>query len=126
MGSSTAILIVDDSKFMRDYTHKSLKTRGYTHIIEAIDGKNALDVLMEHKVDLIISKLKLPKVNGLELLRALSNHSTLKHIPFVVLTPDTTNDGFIKAMKIGATDYIKKPFTSTDIDLKIKSVMQKS
>ncbi|MBU1343338.1 MAG: response regulator [Proteobacteria bacterium] len=124
MDASSAILIVDASDFMRDYMHKSLKNKGYDHILEAVDGKDALDALMEHKVDLILSELNMPKVNGLELLRAISNHSALKHIPFVVLVSDLSDETYKEAMKIGAADYIKKPFTPAEIDNKIKSIMK--
>ena len=120
------ILIVDASKFMREYIHKSLKRSGYTRLFTAVDGKDALDSLMEHKIDLIISELNMPKVNGLELLKALLNHSTLKHIPFMISTKDTSNELFQEAMKIGATEYIKKPFTSKEIDFKIKKIINRS
>ncbi len=121
MDSSTVVLIADSSTYMRDYIHKSLKDHGYTHIFEAVDGKDAIDKLMEHKVDLIISELDMPKVNGLELLKALSDHSTLKSIPIMVLKSDKTSAMFKEAQKIGFTDYIEKPFTPSELDTKIKS-----
>jgi len=122
--SSIAILIVSASKYMRDYMHKSLKNCGYSSIIEAVDGKDALDALMEHKVDLIISELDMPKVSGLDLLKATSNHSGLKHIPFIVLVSDISNETCKEAIKIGVADYIKKPFTPKEIDNKIKAIIK--
>ena len=122
MDHSSLILIVGASKYMRDYIQKSLKIQGYNEIIEAVDGKDAIDALMEYKVDLIISELQMPKVSGLDLLKAMSNHSTLKNIPCIILTSDISDDSFKEAMKTGAVDYIKKPFTSSELDIKIKSV----
>lgn len=122
MDANAAILIVNDSEYMRDYMKKALKHQGYHDVIDAVDGKDALDMLMEYKVDVILSELKLPKVSGLDLLRALSNHSTLKRIPCIILTDNTSDDGFKEAMETGAADYIKKPFTSSELHLKIKSV----
>ncbi len=122
MDSSSVILIVDASKFMRDYIHKSLKNKGYNNIIEAVDGKNALDTLMEYKVDLVISELNMPKVNGLELIKALSNHSELKHIPVMVIKSDDSIEMFEQSLKFGVKDYIEKPFTPSEIDLKIKGL----
>jgi two-component system chemotaxis response regulator CheY len=121
MDNNAVILIVDASEYMRDYTQKALKHQGYNDVIEAVDGKNALDVLMEYKVDLIISELQMPKVSGLDLLKAMSNHSTLKSIPCIISTSDISSDSFKDAMEIGA-DYIKKPFTSSELDSKIKSI----
>ena len=123
MSSSLAILIVDNSGYMRTFMQKSLKSHGYENIVAAIDGKNALDLLMEHKIDLILSSLNLAKVNGLELIRALKNHSGLKHIPFIVVTTDISKDIFKEAMKTGAAGYIIKPYTPTDLADIIESVM---
>ena len=123
MSSSLAILIVDNSGYMRTFMQKSLKSHGYENIVEAIDGNNALDLLMEHKIDLILSSLNLAKVNGLELIRALKNHSGLKHIPFIVVTTDISKDIFKEAMKSGAAGYIIKPYTPTDLANIIESVM---
>ncbi|MCP3920999.1 MAG: response regulator [Desulfobacterales bacterium] len=123
MSSSLAILIVDNSAYLRKLMQKSLKSHGYDNIIEAIDGKNALDALMEHKIDLILSSLNLAKVNGLELIKALKDHSGLKHIPFIAVTSDTSNEIFKETMKNGAAGYIIKPYTPTDLANKIESII---
>ncbi|MFH2059968.1 MAG: response regulator [Pseudomonadota bacterium] len=124
MTSSFVILIVDDSNSLRDLIRKTLESAGFDNLLEAVDGKDALDVLMEHKVDLIISDINMPKVNGIELLKAILNHSALKRIPFIVLTSKTEDETFKKVMEIGAADFIKKPFTKEDLVMKIKSIIQ--
>ena len=124
MNASFVILIVDDSDSLRNLIRKSLESAGFTNLLEAVDGKDALDVLMEHKVDLIISDINMPKVNGFELLRALKNHSSLKTIPFIILTSETENETYKEAIKTGATDFIKKPFTKEDLIVKIKSIIE--
>lgn len=124
MDTNAAILVVNDSQPMRDYIKKSLRHRGYHDPIEAVDGKDALDKLMEYNVDLILTRVQMPKVSGIDLIKALSGHSALKHIPCMVLTSDTSDHGFQQAMEAGAVDFIKKPFTSSELDLKIKAVGQ--
>ncbi len=123
MNSSYAILIVDDSASMRNIMRKSLEASGYSEIIEAVDGKDALDMLSINKIDLVISDLNMPKVNGLDLLKAILNHSVFKSIPFMVLTSETDDETFKKAMQMGATDFIKKPFSQEELAIKIKSVI---
>ncbi len=123
MSSSLAILIVDNSGYMRELMKKSLNSHGYDTIVEAIDGKNALDALMEHKIDLILSSLNLAKVNGLELIKALKNHSGLKHIPFIVVTSDVSKEIFKETMRNGAAGYIVKPFTPETLVEKIESIL---
>ncbi len=123
MDSSYAILIVDDSSTLRNLIRKSLESAGYNNIIEAINGKAALNVLSQNKIDLIISDLIMPELNGLELLRALIDKPDYQSIPFIVLTSETSNETFKEVMKTGATDFIKKPFTSEDLINKIKSII---
>ncbi len=124
MNSPYTILVVDDTPSMRSIMKKSLQASGYTNIIEAVDGKDAIDVLSISKIDLIISDLNMPKVNGLDLLKACLNHSVFKSIPFMVLTSDTNDETFKKAMQMGATDFIKKPFSQEELAEKIKSVIE--
>ncbi|MFH2092884.1 MAG: response regulator [Pseudomonadota bacterium] len=124
MASSFVILIVDDSASLRNLIRKSLESAGFDNLLEAVDGKDALDIMMEHKVDLIISDINMPKVNGIELLRAVLNHPTLKKIPFIVLTSQTQEETFKEMMQMGATDFIKKPFTKEDLIIKIKSIIE--
>ncbi len=123
MSSAITILIVDNSGYLRKLMQKALKSRGYTNIVEAVDGKNALDALMEHKIDIILSSLNLAKVSGLELIKALKDHSGLKHIPFIVVTSDISKENFKEIMKNGAAGYIKKPYTPTELTDIIESVI---
>lgn len=124
MGESLSILIVDDSDMLRNLIRSTLESAGFGSTLEAVDGKDALDVLMQHKVDLIISDLNMPKVNGLELLKALLRNPVLKKIPFIVLTSETGDETFKEVMKIGAADFIKKPFTKEGLIVKIKSIIE--
>ncbi len=124
MSSSHSILIVDDSASMRNIMKKFLEASGYTQIIEAVDGKDAIDMLSINKINLIISNLYMPKVNGLDLLKATLNHSVFKSIPFVVLTSEAEDETFKKAMQMGATDFIITPFSQEELAVKIKSVIK--
>ncbi|MCP3874143.1 MAG: response regulator [Desulfobacteraceae bacterium] len=124
MDTSFVILIVDDSNTLRNLIRKSLESSGFNNIMEAVDGKDALDSLLQHKIDLIISDINMPKVNGVELLKAVLNHSALKKIPFVVLTSETEDETFKKIMQMGATDFIKKPFSKQDLITKIQSIIE--
>ncbi len=124
MSSSCSILIVDNSKSIRYFLRKSLGGQGFADVIEAGNGKDALDILMENKVDLIISGLDMPKVSGMDLLKAMLNHSSLKNIPFMVRTSDTSNENFKEAMEIGAIDFITPSFTPEQIALKIKAIIK--
>ena len=124
MNSDVNILIVDDSAYLRKLIHNSLADYGFKQLLEACDGKEALDKMMEHEVNLIISGIHMAKVNGLELLRAIRNHSGLKQIPFIVLTSEPQGDMFRAVMQAGATGYLKKPFNDQDLIAKIESILE--
>ncbi len=123
MGSSFVILLVDDSKSLRSLIRKALESAGFDNLMEADDGKKALDILSANPVDLIISDINMPRINGIELLKSVLKNPFLKKIPFIVLTSETHNKTFKEAMQIGATDFIKKPFTRDDLITKIKSII---
>ena len=124
MNDSYVILVVDDSAAMRNLIKNALNASGFTTVVEAGDGKEAIDMLSITPVNLIISDLNMPKVNGLELLNAVLNHPVFKSIPFIVLTSETHDETFKQAMKLGAADFIKKPFGPEELAVKIKSIIE--
>lgn len=123
MPLSSAILIADNSGMLRSMIKRILHSAGFTRIFEAADGKQVLDLLMEQKVDLIISGINMPKVNGIELLSALKNHSSLKVIPFIALLSDTQGQTYDDLMAAKPDGFIKKPFTNEDLINKVNSIL---
>ncbi|MBI9088620.1 MAG: response regulator [Desulfobacterium sp.] len=102
---------------------RALHSAGFTSTLEAEDGKQVLDLLMEQKVDLIISGINMPKVNGIELLRALKNHYSLKVIPFIALLSDTQGQTYDSLMAAKPDGFIKKPFTNEELTNKVNSIL---
>lgn len=119
-----SVLVVEDSNSIRQLICSTLKKHGFQRVFEAVDGKDALDKAGIQPPDLIISDLNMPRVNGFEFLKAVLGHSVLKTIPFVVLTSETDDETFKQTMKMGAADFIKKPFTETDFMIKIRSIVE--
>jgi two-component system chemotaxis response regulator CheY len=114
------ILTVDDSKTMRDMLSFTLKGSGH-EVMEADDGVNALSVLGNTKVDLIITDVNMPNMTGLELIKELRAHPVHKATPILVLT--TESDAGIKneGRAVGATGWVVKPFSPE----KLLQVVQK-
>ncbi len=123
MPLSSAILIADNSGMLRSMIKRTLHSAGFINTFEAADGKQVLDLLMEQKVDLIISGINMPKVNGIELLNALKNHSSLKVIPFIALLSDTQGKTYDDLMAAKPDGFIKKPFTTEDLTNKVNSIL---
>ncbi len=114
------IMAVDDSKTMRDMLSFTLKSSGH-EVMEADDGVNALSVLGNTKVDLIITDVNMPNMTGLELIKKLRGHPVHKATPILVLTTESNADIKSEGRAAGATGWIVKPFSPE----KLLQVVQK-
>jgi two-component system chemotaxis response regulator CheY len=121
---SMPVLIVDDFSTMRRIIKTSLNQIGFSNIIEADDGKNALAKLQSQPVKLIISDWNMPNMMGIDLLRACKADANLKDIPFVMVTAEGCKDNVLEAVKNGVANYIVKPFTAETLQQKLKGVFK--
>lgn len=117
---SKRALTVDDSKTMRDMVTFTLKGAGYD-VIEAEDGKHALTVLNGSKVDVIITDLNMPNMNGIDLIKALRADNNYKFTPILMLTTEADDTKKQEGKAVGATGWIVKPFNPE----KLVQVVQK-
>ena len=110
------ILIAEDSVATRRMLEKLLTAVGY-QVIVCRDGKEAIDKLEQSQrvIDLIISDVEMPKVNGFELLQKVRSNDTLKDVPVVMATSRTGDRHRQQAMKLGATDYLGKPIQPQEL-----------
>jgi two-component system chemotaxis response regulator CheY len=119
------ILVVDDFSTMRRIVKNILRQLNYANITEADDGSTALEVLQREKVDLVVSDWNMPKMTGLELLKAVRADDALKHIPFLMVTAEAQQENIIEAVKSGVSNYIVKPFTAETLSQKINQIFSK-
>jgi two-component system, chemotaxis family, chemotaxis protein CheY len=106
---SKRILTVDDSRTMREMVAMTLRGAGF-HVIQADDGVNALKVLADNEVDIIITDLNMPNMDGLQLVRALRAKPEFKGTPILFLTTRNTDSDKQQGRAAGATGWITKPF----------------
>ncbi len=111
---ATTILIVDDEANLRKTMAEILRARGY-NILEADDGTTAVEVLREARPDLIFSDWKMPKMGGEEFLQYLHSHPPLATIPVIVITAYGSSHSAIEAVRLGAYDFVTKPFDLDEI-----------
>ncbi len=112
--SHIRILVVDDEELVREFLKEALTRRSYqVHIAE--DGKKAKTILKEESYDLILTDLKMPGVSGLDLLRFVKAHHPETQV--IMMTAYGTIENAVEAMRLGAFEYITKPFTSGEIEL---------
>ncbi len=116
------ILVVDDEESMRDVLRRMLSSEGY-HVSQAENGKKALALLAKERFDYILSDIRMPVMGGIELLREI----TARGIPGTVIMMSAfgTVETAVEAMKLGAYDYISKPFMSDEILLTLRKARER-
>ena len=129
--TNTKFLIVDDFSTMRKIIKKVLDEIGYTNTVEAVDGKNALDVLAAsiksgNPVQFIISDWNMPNMQGIDLLRACKDNPEYKALPFMLVTAESEQAQIIEAAKAGVSEYVVKPFNAATLKAKIERVYAKN
>jgi len=110
---SYSILIVDDSMPMRTVLKRSLSAAGYggARILEAANGREALEIMETDWVDLIMTDYNMPEMNGLSFLKEVKTRALFKDIPVVVISTEGNESKIKEFMDTGASGYITKPFT---------------
>jgi two-component system, chemotaxis family, chemotaxis protein CheY len=120
--TSMKVLVVDDFATMRRIVKGVLKQLGFSNIVEAEDGAAALDALKKEKVGLIVSDWNMPKMTGMDLLKAVRSDEGLKETPFIMVTAEGQKENVIEAVKAGVSNYIVKPFTPETFSEKLEKV----
>ncbi|HTW44906.1 MAG TPA: response regulator [Acidobacteriaceae bacterium] len=115
--SEIAALIVDDSSVMRKIVERALRQAGLaiTEVYEASSGVEALDVLRQKRVDLVLSDINMPNMDGLEFLRQMRAQQLAPDVPVVMITTEGSEDHVREAIVAGAQGYIRKPFTAEQV-----------
>jgi two-component system, chemotaxis family, chemotaxis protein CheY len=119
------ILIVDDSFPMRAVIKKVIKASGFAlgELFEAGNGNEALHVLDEQWLDLVLTDYNMPDMNGLELLKTMKNSDTLADIPVIIVTTEGSEQREKEFLHRGAAAYIKKPFTPEQIKTHLNRIL---
>jgi two-component system chemotaxis response regulator CheY len=119
------VLIVDDSSVMRKIVERSLRQAGIeiTQVFEAGNGLEALAVLNERKVNLVLCDINMPAMDGLEFVKQMSKVENAKGVPVVMITTEGSEGHVVQALSAGARGYIRKPFTADQVKEHILPVL---
>lgn len=115
--SEIAALIVDDSSVMRKIVERALRQAGLplSKVHEASSGSEALEMLKNERVQLILSDINMPAMDGLEFLRQLRSQDLAPDVPVVMITTESSEEHVKAAIVAGAQGYIRKPFTAEQV-----------
>jgi two-component system, chemotaxis family, chemotaxis protein CheY len=111
------VLIVDDSNAMRSVIRKVIQLSGFRmdNCYEAGNGKQALGVLSHEWVDVILSDIHMPEMDGFELLKEIHEHDVFKNIPVIMISTEGSSERVNEAYALGAKGFIKKPFLPEEL-----------
>ena len=125
LDTNMKVLLVDDFATMRKIVRNILGQLGIKNVDEADDGSTALPKLKQNKYDIIISDWNMPKMTGLDLLKAVRADENLKSLPFLMVTAEALKDNIVAAAQAGISDYVVKPFTAATLEEKLKKIFGK-
>jgi len=119
------IMVVDDSAAMQRIIANVLSEAGYKNVVFAKDGEEALKMILPEGVDFVLLDWQMPKMNGLEFLKAKQSMEDLKEVQVIMVTSVSDKNSILEAVKAGVADYVTKPFTPEIIKEKIEALESK-
>ncbi|HVP13276.1 MAG TPA: response regulator [Phycisphaerae bacterium] len=117
------ILLVDDSRTIRNIQKNTLKTLGHEDVIEAADGFEALACIAKDRPELMLVDWNMPNMDGITLIRKV--RETDKALPIIMVTTEAEKSRVLEAVKAGVNNYVVKPFTADTLAEKINQTMAK-
>ncbi len=115
------ILVAEDNKLIQDTLAFKLQKDGY-EVVKAVDGKACMEILALEKFDLLITDLFMPFVSGHEIIASIRNEMK-SDLPIMVLSAAGAEETVLKAFKLGADDYMIKPFSLSELSIRVKKLI---
>jgi two-component system chemotaxis response regulator CheY len=121
-------LIVDDSSVMRKIVERSLRQAGVTlsKVLEAANGEEALAVATSNDLDVILSDINMPVMDGLEFVNRLQSVERARGVPVVMITTEASEKHVLQALASGARGYIRKPFTPEQVREHVLGILERN
>jgi two-component system, chemotaxis family, chemotaxis protein CheY len=119
------ILIVDDSAVMRRIIERALRLAGLDlgEVLEAGNGAEALGEVQKGSLEIILSDINMPEMDGLEFLKTLPSIAAAKGVPVIMITTEGSEAGLVEALSAGAKGYLRKPFTPGQVKERLGPIL---
>ncbi len=125
MEKNPLFLVVDDSLTMRRIIINMLRNLGFNNFVQAEDGQDAMRKLVSEEPDIIITDWNMPRVSGLDFVKAVRNHPDFKDIPILMITTRGMKSDILNAIQVRVDAYIVKPFSPSIVKEKIEQILEK-
>ncbi|MES0826120.1 adenylate/guanylate cyclase domain-containing protein [Ruegeria sp. SCP11] len=120
-----AILVVDDNEDNRYTLSRRLKREGYSNLVEACDGRDALEKLAQTSFDLVLLDIMMPGMNGFEALECMKSDMVLRDIPVIMISAVDEVESVVRCIELGAEDHLPKPFNAALLRARISASLEK-
>ena len=117
------VLIVDDSFFMLKYEEKILSLLNFS-ILKAKNGVEALEILKKEEINFVISDIEMPLMDGVELIKEIRKEKSIDELPVLMLSSSNNLDKAFKILKLGANDFIRKPFEKEEFIIRVNNLLE--
>jgi two-component system, OmpR family, alkaline phosphatase synthesis response regulator PhoP len=117
------ILVADDEPLVRELIEQALAADNFEVII-ATDGKDALQQILANNPDVILLDIRMPKLDGVTLCKALRLYKETEHTPIIMLTAYNTREHLEQSMAAGADDFLAKPFDVTELRIRVRAMLK--
>jgi adenylate cyclase len=115
------VMMIDDDPLLVEMTQAFLKDAGYRRLISTTDASEAVSMLLRELPDVVLLDLNMPRVTGFDVLCAMRNDPVLKHIPVIVLTSVDDAETKLRALDLGASDFLRKPVDPSELALRLRN-----
>ncbi|WMS88218.1 chemotaxis response regulator CheY [Pleionea litopenaei] len=119
-------LVVDDFSTMRRIIKNLLRDVGYDNVVEAEDGKQALNLLKSGNIDFVITDWNMPNMTGIELLVEIRKQYGFDDLPVLMVTAESRKEQIVQAAQAGVNGYIVKPFNATTLKEKLDKILNRN
>ncbi|MDP3613748.1 MAG: EAL domain-containing protein, partial [Rubrivivax sp.] len=117
------VMMVDDEPLMTELIQTHLEDAGYRNFVVTHDPREALDLLRREEVGVLLLDLMMPQMSGFDLLQAIRADRDLRYTPVIVLTATTGADAKLRALQLGATDFLSKPVDASELGLRVRNTL---
>ena len=124
-GDAPALLVVDDNEDNRYTLVQRLRRLGYTDVVTAVDGRQALAQLAARAFDLVLLDVMMPELNGYEVLERIRADERLRHVPVIMISALDQVDSVVRCIELGAEDYLSKPFNPVILRARVATCLEK-
>lgn len=117
------LMMVDDEALVLDVIQTFLQEAGYENFVKCTQPEQAVELMLQHRPDLVMMDLRMPGVSGFDVLSQMRRFAELRYIPVIILTAETDAQSKLRALELGATDFLTKPVDASELQLRVRNAL---